>query len=897
MTDEDISFKDVHHYPYHNISTSSSSAKDSSTKEKLINETTNKNQEDKFQEVKVNTKNKKAKIDGPALHTRSMLKSPSEPKRKYHNEKRGPTSPETKNKISESMLRVHEKKRSLKNQQAEISHSVDQVQINDLGNIPKRSYFENCNYQHPTYNMNNTGLYAYNPFPNNLQYQVANGLPVASQVISPINLPNSVITDNVNNINQLGSFIDEKLANWEEKVINIMIKYTSDKENNLTEKVYPHKRSFNQHNEYKTKGNSSKYGNQEEEFNMNYTKTPTFWNSYSPERKTMLRIDPKAPISPPKKKRDAKPNLQEYIPQNQKPNDFHVNERINYKERNEENYYGRNNNYKEIVQNKEQLRNPYQENLKNNHEEYIQQQEILTVKGLLTKPPDYTHIGFAKDEENKNLNLKEIWEEVNVEELKWLLENLPAYDPGSANEDLREFMSWVSEISTHLRQLPYRQATYMLTRLIKPDYTTPVLEKHRSQIAEYSIETASQLYGQEIYRQLDINPLVVAENIRIGKDKIRTHNQLMKRVAEIHSCRSGIIPPVVWCDDLVRGLARHLRPSLRSAFVQKVSYRYPYLQEFANHHKGRLESAYHLPNSERASDHMPLSGKDCKEFAKWVISLACGKEFDLTLEGVPRKDDSLFYNNKNKGQTFNNNENKDFNKIRNNNGKVTQQNSWFNNNFKKSFQSQNNQTNGNKSNNNPIDQSRANSMKTNTIESSHEAAIIQENVKKEYQNFDPNAKCYLHPKGDHNNCQCFVQHPELKPKPNSKIMKMANNQKNNLNEVNAITANNNENDGTQFTNEHQCCFINYHCQENQFNMENQNVELQQCCHINQYQSEVSTKNFNNFSEETADDDVQFSNEITSHEPVQIHQDENVKDCLVRVNYIKQKLLTQIIDIP
>lgn len=860
--------------------------------------------------------------DGPARRTRAYSKSPKVRKTRL-GEKRTPMTEETKMKIGKSVKERNE----LKKKGSPVVENL--LQSKDKEQIEKPTQIANIPYDI------NTGIVAINPTNTNGQFGITQGTSAAHLWGTPFGIYNPIPVD----LNIVNNTIDEKLSIFSSNMIGQFKQLTHEL---MQERKILQENERNKVSKLSVEVNEANKNN----FNINHLQKPNgnpnlkegenIWERECPERRNVRRdysnLNPVAPISPPRKKRffmDRESPLDKYLRSCEERN---YGKRMNFKdlphrERNNlldnEKLTPRSSSSRNLDNNISREQNNFPDNeiltprslhsrnqdndnripinLSGNRitgTEGINRSNNLTIKEVLSKPPEYTHLSLATEDEVENEDLKKIWIGIKADSLKWLTKQIPRYNSENKEKGMNDYIAWFSEISTQLRQVETREATFILTRLLKSTYTKAVLENHRRDIAGYSLETVSQLYGQEIYRQLKIDPIDITDSLRVGKDGISSHKELMKRIADIHACRSNIILPVVWCDDLVRALARHLNAGEKTIFIQRVLFRYPYLQDFADYHRGKLDSTNHLPNEEQAKAHMPLDGKDCKEFSRWVVSLACGREYDISVAGLNNKQTNQNHNSQRMNTNKQwvrppNNQNRPFN--------PNQFNQYYygrpppmqhyppNYQGRPFFPNQMNPTNWNRQANHQQThyQQPIQTPRPVPSESTNELAVNQTNIKKE--NIDPNAKCFKHPKGDHTNAQCYVQHPELKPKQYDQNKLGVKNQNSKV--INEVVIN-------QVTEEFQygipiahqdfqygtdafCYYSNPYNQEGYYYQVNQIEQEHQIGTESQYQNECLNQERNDQQENNSLAYNEKSiNEINTRETIELHQDSDPNACTV-----------------
>lgn len=121
-----------------------------------------------------------------------------------------------------------------------------------------------------------------------------------------------------------------------------------------------------------------------------------------------------------------------------------------------------------------------------------------------------------------------------------------------------------------------------MTCLIPPSLVESVLTYHHADLLYLPLTTVSRLYGQNVYCILKINLLVVADNLKVSKDKMVSQSDLYSRVVDLHFSRGDRVLPSLFCYELAEAIGRHQSEKQQALFAQSIFSRYPGLQQAAN---------------------------------------------------------------------------------------------------------------------------------------------------------------------------------------------------------------------------------------------------------------------------------------------------------------------------
>lgn len=72
--------------------------------------------------------------------------------------------------------------------------------------------------------------------------------------------------------------------------------------------------------------------------------------------------------------------------------------------------------------------------------------------------------------------------------------------------------------------------------------------------------TLARLYGQDVYLILKLNPVIIAEKLKVSKEKIRSQSELYHWVVNLYFCQGDRIQPIEFCFNLVVAIGHHQTP-------------------------------------------------------------------------------------------------------------------------------------------------------------------------------------------------------------------------------------------------------------------------------------------------------------------------------------------------
>lgn len=195
-----------------------------------------------------------------------------------------------------------------------------------------------------------------------------------------------------------------------------------------------------------------------------------------------------------------------------------------------------------------------------------QQQRDKQLRQVLFGPQPFIKVQAMGVTEEANSTLQKIWPYINNDETHRHLKSIQAFDPLTTDPTCKDYWAWFATIKATLSQHNTYMTTYLLTRVIPPTFADQVISAYDKEIPSLRVITLARLYGQDVYCQLKLNPIVIAEGLRVGRDRV--FSQKSSRLEVIGLYLSSFVTS--WLLLLVSIKLLNNEPSSRIVFLLNI---------------------------------------------------------------------------------------------------------------------------------------------------------------------------------------------------------------------------------------------------------------------------------------------------------------------------------------
>ena len=195
------------------------------------------------------------------------------------------------------------------------------------------------------------------------------------------------------------------------------------------------------------------------------------------------------------------------------------------------------------------------------------------------------------------------------------------FDPKSPNLALRDYCAYVAANRIHFTVLGAPNDNYCLFMLSPPTATMEALRTLKDKSRKLTFDVIAATMGRIVYRNLNIDPVTVAANLKIGMDGCLDKKTLFMRVVELHYCQNVQLDLELFRCHVVYNIGIYMPDATRDHFFKKVEETYPTLFSVGSLISADDES---LDSPLIRSDQrlMPSNPAEVHQFCSWVIRVA-----------------------------------------------------------------------------------------------------------------------------------------------------------------------------------------------------------------------------------------------------------------------------------
>ena len=251
-------------------------------------------------------------------------------------------------------------------------------------------------------------------------------------------------------------------------------------------------------------------------------------------------------------------------------------------------------------------------------------QETTSMRGQYNKHPNW--IAYEDDVVAGTYqpvhSLRELFTTVTEENANRWKKSFASYDPRSPDASIRDYCAWISANRFHLMVLGRPFDNFCLLMLSPPNASSETIRTLGRRVTTIAFENLAATMGRIVYRNLSLNPIAVASNLRIGFDRCYDCRTLYYRVVDLHYCRNVQADLHKFCSDVMFAVAFHLPCAVRDRFYDNVLNVYPTILTV-----GQLISVeddfIDAPSVSPNQRELPCTPCEVRQFCIWLVKVAC----------------------------------------------------------------------------------------------------------------------------------------------------------------------------------------------------------------------------------------------------------------------------------